>query len=286
MPAGLSTRRSAPPAKKEQKKQEGEEGKEGEGVSEPANTAPSKSKSSSSASVPPDSHISPAASLAYWSSVSADDNGMLGGYPSVSRTELAGSRSFLAKLRRLPTSANLPQPPAKLRLVADCGAGIGRITTNFLVSVAQHVHVVEPIAKFTDHLKASHGELFQGDDPVISKVVNVGLDSWTPDPEVRYDVIWNQWCLGYLTDIALTAYLRRLGPSLADGGIIVVKENISTQVFGEDIYDDVDSAVTRSDAKFRNIFEAASLKILKTELQRGMANLRLFPIKMYALQPV
>ncbi|RMZ86900.1 hypothetical protein DV736_g5877, partial [Chaetothyriales sp. CBS 134916] len=211
---------------------------------------------------------------------------MLGGFPNVSRTELAGSRSFLAKLRRLPTSAALPQPPAKLRLVADCGAGVGRITTNFLVSVAQHVHVVEPIAKFTGQLKASHGDLFQGDDPVISKVVNVGLDDWTPDPGVKYDVIWNQWCLGYLTDIALTRYLRRLGPCLADGGLIIVKDNVTTQVFGEDIYDEVDSAVTRTDTKFRNIFEAARLKILKTELQRGMAKLRLFPVRMYALQPV
>ncbi|RMZ78195.1 hypothetical protein DV738_g3980, partial [Chaetothyriales sp. CBS 135597] len=273
MPPGKRTRRSAPPTKPEADKE----------VESKASSPPS---SEEDEDLPPDARISSAASLAYWSSISADDNGMLGGYPNVSRTELAGSRSFLAKLRRLPTSAALPQPPAKLRLVADCGAGIGRITTNFLVSVAEHVHVIEPVVKFTDQLRTSNGDLFQGDDPVISKVINLSLDNWTPEPDVKYDVVWNQWCLGYLTDIALTEYLRRLIPSLAEGGLVVVKENVSTQAFGEDIYDDVDSAVTRSDGKFRSIFEAAGFKLLKTELQKGMTTLGLFPVRMYALQPV
>lgn len=42
--------------------------------------------------------------LKYWESIAADDNGMLGGIPSVagfsniSRIDLQGSRNFLAKL--------------------------------------------------------------------------------------------------------------------------------------------------------------------------------------------
>lgn len=34
----------------------------------------------------------------YWEGVTADINGMLGGFPAVSKVDLQGSRSFLAKL--------------------------------------------------------------------------------------------------------------------------------------------------------------------------------------------
>ena len=270
---------SMPPAKKARRKAPASNSPQLDG------TALSKPKSSSPEEVPPDSLISTTASIEYWSSISADDNGMLGGYPTVSRTDIAGSRSFLAKLRRLHPSGSLPQPPAKLKLVVDCGAGIGRITTNFLVSIAEQVHVVEPIAKFTEHLKGQHAGLFEGSEPVISKVVNVGLEDFTPEDGAKYDLIWNQWCVGHLTDTVLTAYLRRLIAALSDGGFIIVKENLSTDAFGEDIYDKVDSSVTRSDGKFRKIFEDAGLKVVRSELQRGMEKLDLYPVRMYGLQP-
>ena len=124
----------------------------------------------------------------------------------------------------------LPPPsPTKLNLVADTGAGIGRVTVNLLAQVSRHVDVIEPIPKFTEQLKSDHPELFAGKEPVVGKVVTAGLESWDPakdDPQRRYDVIWNQWCLGHLTDQALTEYLRRLIPVLSPGGWIVVKENV------------------------------------------------------------
>lgn len=50
------------------------------------------------APAPPDSKIRADDSRRYWSAVDADVNGMLGGFPAVSRVDLRGSRSFLAKL--------------------------------------------------------------------------------------------------------------------------------------------------------------------------------------------
>lgn len=46
----------------------------------------------------PDSLISADDGRKYWAGIDADVNGMLGGYPAVSRVDLRGSRSFLAKL--------------------------------------------------------------------------------------------------------------------------------------------------------------------------------------------
>ena len=214
---------------------------------------------------------------------------MLGGYPQVSRIDIAGSRTFLSKLRRNITSAksSLPPPPSKLKLVADCGAGIGRITTNFLVTVAERVDVIEPVQKFTDQLRNEHPALFQGDYPAVTNVFNSPLETWTPprNPKRTYDVVWNQWCLGHLNDEALVNYLKRLTSHVVQGGFIVVKENLSTDAFGEDVYDPEDSSVTRSPVKFEKIFEEAGLKVVRTELQKGGfgKGLGLMPVKMWGL---
>lgn len=95
----------------------------------------------------------------------------------------------------------------------------------------------------------------------------------------------SQWCVGHLTDVDFVAYLKRCIPALQPHGFIGVKENIATTL--EDIYDPEDSSVTRTDKKFCTLFEQAGLKIIKTELQKGFpASLGLFPVRMYALQPI
>jgi len=176
--------------------------------------------------------------------------------------------------------------PPKLALAVDCGAGIGRVTEGFLAKVAERVDAVEPVAKFADAIAA--GPLSQkGGGGVLGDVYVQSLQDWDPAARgKKYDLIWNQWCVGHLTDAQLTAYLARCIPALSPQGWIVVKENISTHELGEDIYDVVDSSVTRSDAKFRCIFEQAGLKIVKTELQTGFPRiLGLYPVRMYALRP-
>ena len=95
--------------------------------------------------------------------------------------------------------------------------------------------VIEPIAKFTAELDGKHG---------VGKVLNVGLEEWDGGGEdERYDLIWNQWCMGHLNDVQLVAYLELCRARIADEGYIIVKENITTGL--EDEYDAVDSSVTR-----------------------------------------
>lgn len=112
---------------------------------------------------------------------------------------------------------------------------IGRITEGLLVNVATEIDVVEPVAKFT---VALHGK------PGVRTIFNVGLEEWQPGEDVQYDLVWTQWCVGHLTDEQLVQYLERCKAVLEpESGVIVIKENISTN--GVDIFDDVDSAVTR-----------------------------------------
>ena len=225
------------------------------------------------ADLPPDSNINPATALAYWSSTEPTVNGVLGGFPQVSRIDLQGSSNFLAKLRRASTIH--PPTLGKLPRAADCGAGIGRITAGLLSNVAEVVDVIEPVKEFTDVLKAGEGG--------VGEILNVGLEDWEPKGE--YDLVWNQWCVGQLTDVAFVAYLKRAAAVLSAGGWIVVKENLSNDHLARDVYDDTDSSVTRTDEKFRKLFKEAGLKVVASELQRGMPK-GLYDVRSYALQPL
>jgi protein N-terminal methyltransferase len=219
------------------------------------------------------------AGLKYWESITADDNGVLGGYPEVSRVDLASNSRFLTKLRR---NSKVYPGNAKVQRVVDCGAGVGRVTKGFLSRIAETVDIVEPVEKLTDVITS--GEEFQKlrEQGVIGKVFNVGLQDWIP--ETQYDIIWIQWCLGQLTDNQLVELFERIKPFLNKGGWIVVKENQSTSSLGEDIFDETDNSLSRSDQKYRDLFKKAKLVLVAMEVQRGFPK-DLLPVKTYALQP-
>lgn len=70
------------------------------------------------------------------------------------------------------------------------------------------------------------------------------------DLDSGFDVVWCQWCLMYLSDTDLVAFLKRSKPALRDPerSVIVVKENLCSD--GEyntpiTIFDQEDSSVTR-----------------------------------------
>jgi protein N-terminal methyltransferase len=123
-----------------------------------------------------------------------------------------------------------------LCLFADVLDRIGRITEGVLLGVAETVDIVEPIMKFSKNLDGKEG---------VGQIYSVGLENWSPDQSdiSKYDLIWNQWCLGHLTDAQLVEYIKKCGKVLKEGGWVLVKENLSTS--GEDVFHDLDSSVTR-----------------------------------------
>jgi len=206
---------------------------------------------------------------------------VLGGYPQVSRADLQGSANFLAKLKRKSFYYKSAQ---RLPRAVDCGAGIGRVTLGFLSKAAEVVDIVEPVENLTKVVTEGEGFAELREKGRVGDVWNVGLEAWIPPEGRKYDLIWNQWCLGQLTDRQLEEYLGRSKRWVRKGGWIVVKENMSTEPGGEDFFDEVDSSVTRSDEKFRDIFKRVGLRIMATELQKGMPQ-EIYPVRCYALQP-
>ncbi|CAI5534533.1 unnamed protein product, partial [Closterium sp. Naga37s-1] len=196
--------------------------------------------------------------------VEASVDGVLGGYGAVSSTDAAGSAAFLHEVYGAQLDAARSQGRPLVAL--DCGAGIGRVTKEFLLHVFNEVDLVEPVRHFIDaardHLASPPSSAAS---PAAShRAVNFfccPLQEFSPDAG-RYDVVWVQWCIGHLTDADLIAFLHRCLAGLRPGGIIVLKENTCQKGF---VLDKADSSVTRSDAYFRDLFKQANLQLLKSK---------------------
>jgi len=269
-----------------------------------------------------DGQISIPDQVSYWQRISPDVTGMLGGFPRVSRIDIQFSRNFIQKLRRIDTKVGhkphgqpghqSTDPPTEndaksfvFQHALEPGAGIGRLTLNLLAPLCAKIDIIEPIEKFTAVLTAPESPLIKDDQLV--RVWNLPLQEWTADArpsfhhpgsnqiqqdnidkatQPTYDLIFNQWCLNHLSLASLVAYFKSIIPLLLPGGWIIVKENLSTDPLGADIFDPEDSSVSRSDANWRLAFDEAGLKIVKTELQTGFPKqLGLLPVRIYALRP-
>ncbi|KAG6443686.1 N-terminal Xaa-Pro-Lys N-methyltransferase 1-A [Manduca sexta] len=206
----------------------------------------------------------------YWANVPATIDGVLGGFGHISDIDIDGSRAFLHKVL---TSEN----PPRTKLALDCGAGIGRVAKYLLIPQFETVELVEQDEKFINTAKQLIGE----DNAKLGALYKIGLQHFKP--QKRYDVIWCQWVLGHLNDYDLISFLERCGDALAENGVIIVKENITTS--SELEYDDEDSSVTRPRDLMTRIFKAANLRIIKTDIQIGFPE-HIYPVHSFALSRV
>ena len=74
----------------------------------------------------------------------------------------------------------------------------------------------------------------------------------------RYDCIWIQWCLLYLTDTDVQSMFDRASAGLKPDGLIIVKENVCKEGF---IVDNDDSSLTRSNAYMLDLFEKSNMQV-------------------------
>lgn len=159
----------------------------------------------------------------------------------------------------------------------DCGSGIGRVTSTFLINHFEKIDLVEQTEKFLD---AAKNITFKDTPDRIGRYINLGLQNFTPEAN-KYDLIWCQWVLGHLPDQDLISLLKRFHGGLKSNGLIGVKENISRDVIQ---FDTEDSSVTRNEKHLKEIFEKAGLVIIKEAWQSDWP-LGLYPVKMFLLRP-
>ena len=79
-------------------------------------------------------------------------------------------------------------------------------------------------------------------------------------PCLRYDCVWIQWCLMYLTDADVHTMFERASTGLRAGGVIVIKENVCGGDKGF-VVDNEDSSLTRSNAYMLELFERSNMQV-------------------------
>lgn len=213
-----------------------------------------------------------ARSTSYWARIEPTLDGVLGGYASIHQTDIEGSRRFIeAFLKR-----GAPRALSGNQRALDCGAGIGRVARHLLCRLFQQVDLLEPNPSFL----AEAARQLEG-MPAKGQLIQGSLQDYSPTAG-HYDVIWLQWVLLYLKDVDLIECLSRCAIALRPGGMIFVKENVSS---GEHlVVDSEDASVTRTDQHFRDLFARAGLRLVRQQLQRGFPA-ELYPVRMYALEP-
>lgn len=221
--------------------------------------------------------------VSYWDKQEATVDGVLGGFGHVSSTDLNDSYKLLQKVlgdRMKDAEAG------RTRLVAlDCGSGVGRISKELLLPLCAEVDLIEPSAHL---LKAAKDDLTgPGPKPypadhTAERFYQVGIQDFMPMAD-RYDIIWVQWCLMYLSDLDVISWLNRCASTIRAGGIIVIKENLCPGN-SRALLDEEDASIARSDEYLRELFKKANMKLLMSMAQKGFPS-ALLKVKMYVLRP-
>lgn len=223
-------------------------------------------------------------SNAYWNTQEASIVGMLGGLDRLSDRDLRMSESFLDLLRRrhgLKSGEDC--------CCVDVGAGIGRITKSLLLPRFGVVDMLEQNASYLDKSVGYIGPSASGVG-VVGRRMAQGMqdfdvvDARTGDSSSeRWNLVWIQWVIIYLTDDDFVSFIRKLLLCLAPGGIICMKDNIAPRGKKNGfVFDKSDSSIMRSDKYMKSLFERAGVRVISEAVQHDFPS-DTFPVKAYAL---
>lgn len=223
-------------------------------------------------------------SARYWEKQAPSVEGMLGGLGELDSRDIAASKRFLETLDR-----RLGKRPKNFAV--DIGAGIGRVTKHLLLPMYKTVDMLEQNLAY---LNESYNFVGNGDlGGAVGKRIACGMQSFraagvvgldgqaTGTLEDRYDLIWIQWCVIYLTDDDFVSFLLECTKALASEGIICLKDNVARSGF---LVDKDDSSIMRSDKYLKHIFKQAGLEIIREARQLDFPS-DVFPVRTYALRP-
>lgn len=223
-------------------------------------------------------------STSYWSTQEATLVGMLGGLDKLSDRDLRMSEAFLDLLQRrhgLKTGEDCH--------CVDVGAGIGRITKSLLLPRFGAVDMLEQNALYLQESVSYIGSSTLGSG-VVERRMPVGMQDFSVvDAETgassreRWNLVWIQWVIIYLTDDDFVSFIRKLLQCLAAGGIICVKDNIAPRGKKNGfVFDKSDSSIMRGDKYMKALFAKAGVVVVSEAVQHDFPS-DTFPVKAYAL---
>lgn len=154
--------------------------------------------------------------------------------------------------------------------------GIGRVSKGLLFPLGFTIcDLVEPSQRLLSHAPDYIGQEYAS----RCRYFCTGLQDFTPQPD-KYNIIFIQWVVGYLTDEDLVAFLKRCAVGLRKGGVIVIKDNTCQNVAF--VADRDDASVTRSLPYILAIVQLSGLKVVMEKYQEDFPK-NIFPVPMLAL---
>lgn len=202
--------------------------------------------------------------------MTADEGGMLGGLTHLKEPD---EKDSIALLKRIKEKSSPQWGGGKC---CDCGAGIGRVTRDVLMGFFDKIDLVEQCSQF---LEVGVGLCNKVRPDSTTEGFCVGLQDFVPTPGT-YDLIWVQWVTGHLRDDDYVAFLHRCMAGLSECGILVIKDNASSQEGF--IVDIVDHSLTRTTNHYRHLFAVAGVKVLLLKRQTGFPD-EMLPVYMWVL---
>lgn len=211
----------------------------------------------------------------FWKTQGTNVHGMTGG--GVSQKDLAFSAKALSDLSTGHVDSS-ESGQRRWGRALDCGAGIGRVTNGVLKHFCSHVDMVEFVKK---HLQKARATL-QSTKACSFDYHNLSMQRFTIQPG-KYDLIWCQWLLMYLTDSDSLDLLKRSCVGLAGKGILLVKENVST-VDKSTYFDDEHGELwmpgevgrpvscVRTCPHYEDLFERAGLRLIGERHQTDLGD--------------
>jgi len=183
----------------------------------------------------------------FWSKSEATITGVLGGEDQVHAIDIKTSSELLEGL--IKTGKLIANR------VIDCGAGIGRVTSNLLLNYFKECDIMEQDQKYVEFCK----DAFKNENKV-KNIYQSSFQNFKFDEDRKYNVIWIQWCLENLDDDDLLEFMVKCRNALESDGLVIVKENIVMKGYH---FSESDFSKQRSDLIFKEIFNKSGLKITK-----------------------
>lgn len=208
------------------------------------------------------------ASHRYWeheSNAPATIDGMLGGFSVLSERDLIASEKFLKTvLTQKPLLYEKIKDPQIATRACECGAGIGRVTKGLLLKTPlagmDACDLVEPSSRLLLAAPTYLGDDYANKCRFLCQGLQEFVPSTTNTGTTKYDIVWIQWVIAYLTDWDLVGFLIRMKEALTEDGIIIIKDNTCNDLAFMSDRDDSD--ITRSYQYLRAIIQESGLRVV------------------------
>ena len=155
------------------------------------------------------------------------------------------------------------------QLALDCGAGIGRVTKSLLSKRFDKIDLVEPAANLIEMAKKNLRHVNQ-----VRNFYKQGIQDYKF--VTRYDCIWVQWCLCFLTRPDLLKFLNLARKNLRKlklgnewkTGYLFIKENTDDENY---IIEDQNQYI-RTLEEYEQFYHQTGFSIVHREIQKFKNN--------------